>query len=292
MKRFKFLFLILALLLGVSAIHAQAATATDEANAPVITLERTACFGSCPVYTVEIYADGTVKYNGEKFVQVMGEQTSQIDPQTVAAMVEAFYTAGYFDWNDFNSMTISDQPSTITSVTRDGVTHRIDRYGGDSRAPLALIYLEQWVDLMANTAQWTGVKLDVSTISNGAYPPVVTLQTSACFGKCPVYTVAAYADGTVAYMGIANVKTLGVQIIQMEDGALDSIIRAATSLGYFDWQDSYTRMVRTDQATVITSITTPDVAKQITRYEGDPNAPVGLLWVEQSIEQLASNFVA
>src|SRR5579871_5674807 len=202
MNRFKFLFLTLLLLVSASAIQAQAATQT--VNAPVITLERTACFGTCPVYTVEIYADGTVKYNGEKFVQVMGEQTSQINPQTVTAMVAAFREAGYFDWDDFNSMTISDLPSVITSVTDNGVTHRIERYTGDSSAPLSLIYLEQWIDAMANTQLWTGVKADVSGISNGTDTPVVTLQRGECFGKCPVYTVAAYADGTVAYMGIAN----------------------------------------------------------------------------------------
>lgn len=292
MNRFKFLFLTLLLLVSASAIHAQAATATEEANTPVITLERTPCFGTCPVYTVEIYADGTVKYNGEKFVQVLGEQTSQIDPQTVTAMVAAFDSLGYFDWNDFNSMTISDLPSTITSVTRDGVTHRIDRYGGDHNAPLELIYLEQWIDVMANTAQWTGVTPDVSGISNGTDTPVATLQTTPCFGKCPIYTVAAYADGTVAYMGIANVKTLGVQMTKVDTGAVENIVRAASSIGYFDWQDSYTKMVRTDQATVITSIQSDDQSKQITRYNGDPTAPIGLLWIEQSIAQLASNWVA
>ena len=46
----------------------------------MITLQRTACFGACPVYTVSIYADGTVAYNGERFVEVEGTQTGSIDP--------------------------------------------------------------------------------------------------------------------------------------------------------------------------------------------------------------------
>lgn len=34
-----------------------------------IQLERTMCFGECPVYKVEILSDGTVNYNGEMFVE-------------------------------------------------------------------------------------------------------------------------------------------------------------------------------------------------------------------------------
>jgi hypothetical protein len=32
------------------------------AAAPVITLERGACFGTCPVYKLSIFADGRVEY--------------------------------------------------------------------------------------------------------------------------------------------------------------------------------------------------------------------------------------
>src|SRR3982751_1541119 len=93
---------------------------------PVITLERTACFGTCPVYTVTIYTDGTVIYNGTQFVDVKGEQTSTIDPATVEQLVAGFEAAGYFDWNDsYTDMHITDQPYITTSVTRDGVTKQI-----------------------------------------------------------------------------------------------------------------------------------------------------------------------
>src|SRR5260221_13524477 len=32
-------------------------------------IERTACFGDCPVYTFIIKSDGSFRYKGEKFVQ-------------------------------------------------------------------------------------------------------------------------------------------------------------------------------------------------------------------------------
>ena len=89
MNKLKLGSIIILLILSMTSIHAQ------ETNANVaITLERTACFGTCPVYQVSIFEDGTVMYNGENFVDVTGEQTSSIDPETVELMVNAFVEAG------------------------------------------------------------------------------------------------------------------------------------------------------------------------------------------------------
>jgi hypothetical protein len=47
----------------------------------------------------------------------------------------------------------------------------------------------------------------------------------------------------------------------------------------------------TDQATVITSIRWEDQFKRIARYEGDPNAPVGIVRIEESIHRLVTDLV-
>lgn len=278
--------LLALLLLPFSAIGAQ-----DTQADAVITLERTACFGACPIYTVSILADGTVLYNGERFVDVEGEQAGQIEPETVAEMVEAFEAAGYFEWDEeYTDMRVSDLPYITTSVTRDGETHTIRRYAGDDNAPLALPFLEIWIDLVANTAQWTGVTPDISSALYSMNQPVITLQRDPCFGFCPVYTVAVFEDGTIVYTGIANVDNPGVHIYQADPSAVDSVTHRAELSGYFDWEDSYETMMVTDQSTVITSIQREDQYKRIVRYSGDPNAPVGLTWVEDSIDVLVENY--
>ena len=55
----------------------------------VIRLERTACFGECPVYSVAIDGDGNVVYEGAKFVRVVGRQTDRIPASRVAAILDA-----------------------------------------------------------------------------------------------------------------------------------------------------------------------------------------------------------
>ncbi|MBL8146228.1 MAG: hypothetical protein JNL34_07575 [Anaerolineae bacterium] len=283
MRYLKLVSIGLALLLGAVAVSAQDASAK-----PALTLERTACFGSCPIYSVTIYDDGTVVYQGERYVDVTGEQTSQIDPATVQMAVEAFADAGYFEWDEsYTDMYVTDLPSVISSVTRDGETHRIERYGGDGSAPLLLPFLENWIDIMANTAQWTGAQPGITSV--GMDPPVITLERTPCFGFCPTYNVAAFADGTLVYTGIANVERIGVYELHTDPLAVESVIQRAQATGYFGWQDAYDQMVITDQPTVITSLQSADQFKQITRYGGDANAPVGLLWVEDSIDQLVTD---
>src|SRR5690349_3473487 len=87
----------------LQAVHAQEATEAADGDV-AITLERTACFGVCPVYTLTIYEDGTVVYEGENHVEVMGTQTFEIDPATVDQIVDAFADAGYFEWDDTYDM--------------------------------------------------------------------------------------------------------------------------------------------------------------------------------------------
>jgi NADH:ubiquinone oxidoreductase subunit E len=280
--------LLLILVLGMTSVNAQ----ESQANI-AITLERTPCFGACPVYTVTILQDGTVIYEGTDFVTVAGEQTSQITPETVEVMVEAFENAGYFEWNaEYTDQNVTDLPSVTTSVTRDGETHQITHYTGDYSAPLVLSFLENWIDEMVGTAAWTGYQQDIAAISNGTTTPFVTLQRTACFGMCPVYSVAMYEDGTVVYTGTAHVDNIGVHIFEADPVALTSIAERAESFGYFNWQDSYDVQFMTDQATTTTSIQWADQFKRIVRYGGDPNAPVGLVWVEDIIDQTVTELMS
>jgi hypothetical protein len=105
-----------------------------------------------------------------------------------------------------------------------------------------------------------------------------------------VYNIAAHEDGTVVFMGIANVNEIGVQVRETDAATITSIAQIAQLLGYFDWQDSYEERIMTDQATIITSIRWEDQFKRIVRYDGDPNAPVGIVWTEENIDRLVTDW--
>src|SRR5262245_13102887 len=59
------------------ALGAPSAAPTLPASV-LASLTETGCFGSCPVYTVTIYADGRVLYEGNAFVKVVGQRSNQL----------------------------------------------------------------------------------------------------------------------------------------------------------------------------------------------------------------------
>ena len=55
-----------------------AQTPSDQNQITEVTLERTPCFGYCPSYKVTLKSDGTIIYEGKKFVQMMGTYKGEV----------------------------------------------------------------------------------------------------------------------------------------------------------------------------------------------------------------------
>jgi Domain of unknown function (DUF6438) len=128
----------------------------------VITLDRTACYGACPVYSLRITSDGRVAYEGRRFVRVVGKATAKISPEAVSQLVAEFERIHYFNLEDTYTARITDLPTTTTSI-RIGSRFKqvVDYYG----APAALTALEQRIDEVAGSKRWVSVnspKLDVT----------------------------------------------------------------------------------------------------------------------------------
>jgi hypothetical protein len=151
------LFFMLLLAVFLAACRPRA-TQPPEADVEQITLERQACFGTCPVYTLTVHGDGLVEYNGIDFVEVTGPQTANIDAATAQSLGDAIAGAGYLDFEDaYTNQDVTDLPYVITSITyADGTTKRVEHYHGDQSAPEVLTQLEDRIDETANSAQWVG----------------------------------------------------------------------------------------------------------------------------------------
>jgi hypothetical protein len=65
-------------------------------EAPVVTLERTACFGGCPVYRVSVAADGTVTFEGRAHVRQLGAASGRIPPAREEALISELEREGYY----------------------------------------------------------------------------------------------------------------------------------------------------------------------------------------------------
>lgn len=122
-----------------------------------IRLQRTGCYGWCPVYSVTISGDGTVSFLGERFVTVKGAHTAKITPDKVRALYEAFVKADFFWAFDRYEASITDLPTKIVSISFDGHRKQIVDYAGRMAGmPEAIAKLEQQIDELAGITQWVG----------------------------------------------------------------------------------------------------------------------------------------
>src|SRR6185295_2956437 len=70
------------------------------ASKPVVTLERQECFGSCPVYTVSLFATGAVVFEGRKYVKKMGTHRWKVKSQAVKKVQARAQSIGFFKMKD------------------------------------------------------------------------------------------------------------------------------------------------------------------------------------------------
>ena len=151
---------LVAACLVLAASIAQADSSVPQpgsASALLASLERTACYGRCPIYTVTVLRDGTVLWEGRRFVKVTGKATAKLPAATVTALADAFKKAGFFAFADrYERYDITDHPSALTSYS-DGTRNKtVHHYHGDQSAPAALDELERRIDELVGTARWIG----------------------------------------------------------------------------------------------------------------------------------------
>ena len=147
----------------VLAIGLASAAMAQEPEVPadaLIRLQRTSCFGPCPIYTVTIDARGTVTYEGERSVRVVGRRTAQVDKSIVARLLATADSIQFFEMRDAyrvienpdgTATSVTDLPTKFVSVTVNGRTKTVEDYVA---APDSLGEFEREIDTAAGTKRW------------------------------------------------------------------------------------------------------------------------------------------
>jgi len=114
-----------------------------------ITLERTACYGTCPIYTISISGDGSVTYRGEQFVKTIGVQKYNISAGDVEELVALIYQKSFFSLRDRYEIGATDMPTVITTVRVGDQIKSVENYG--RAGPAQLHEIEQKIDELSNS---------------------------------------------------------------------------------------------------------------------------------------------
>ncbi|MCP5346229.1 MAG: DUF6438 domain-containing protein [Gammaproteobacteria bacterium] len=147
---------IVVLLLALTTCH------TEPSEVTSISLQRTACFGICPVYAVTIYSDGLVEFHGERFVESAGDFQYRIEQEDFASLAAFAEQIDFFSLDteyryktgpNGERIAVSDLPSRITTVEKAGESKTVLNYFG---GPEALTAFENLIDQLARTADRIG----------------------------------------------------------------------------------------------------------------------------------------
>ncbi|WP_223072863.1 DUF6438 domain-containing protein [Erythrobacter sp. SCSIO 43205] len=139
----------------------------------VISLQRTACFGSCPDYKVTIYGSGRVLFQStphlepddvanvhrafstQSGVRVPGTHETTIEPQVIDQLVAQFEATRFFSLRDEYRAEITDNPTYVVTIdTGNGKKSVVDYVGREAGMPEAVKALQDAIDAAAGTDRW------------------------------------------------------------------------------------------------------------------------------------------
>lgn len=137
-----------------------------------ITLERGACYGSCPDYRVTVHGNGLVEfdtgddhfkgtaaqvhleYNGHN-VLLPGRHTAHVAPAAVAGLFEKFRAAHFFGLKKEYVYNATDSSTQMLTVRVGAASKTVTDYiGTQAGMPQEVRDLEEAVDAVAGAARW------------------------------------------------------------------------------------------------------------------------------------------
>lgn len=128
-----------------------------------IQLARSGCYGSCPVYKVDVYGDGKVVYTGYRYVDVEGVHSYRIPTATVRRLVESIKEKDIWSMQSSFRAHITDNPTYELLIEMGGQKRSIEDYVGQMAGmPSVVTEFEDEVDEASQARAW--VTLGMSAV--------------------------------------------------------------------------------------------------------------------------------
>lgn len=105
----------------------------------IISINRGACFGTCPIYFISIFSDRSAIYHGKKFVEKIGKIEFKLSEKEINSILQKANKINYCQLEDEYFENISDLPRTYVQIFDKKV---LDYYG----SPKELKELEELIE--------------------------------------------------------------------------------------------------------------------------------------------------
>jgi hypothetical protein len=122
----------------------------------VATINKSYCFGKCPVYDMVIFANGNIKLKAIDNLELKnGDYTSTVSQNTLEAIYNKALEINYFKLNDvYTNEYIQDVPTTTTSLFNKE-TKALKRIENTWEAPRELKLFEEELHRLVTELKWT-----------------------------------------------------------------------------------------------------------------------------------------
>lgn len=122
---------------------------------PFISIEKLRCMGDCPVFTLEVYENGLILYDGKMFVPLSGKYSGKVSKKELEELQNKFLENGFFDFEDFYKAQVLDLQTTYIFFSYNGKEKKIRDY---SNPPEKLKELEELLSGLIDSVKWKPVK--------------------------------------------------------------------------------------------------------------------------------------
>lgn len=178
-----------------------------------ISIERTACYGACPQFTITATAAGSVEWLGTKHVQRLGVDYRVVDAKALAEIYEGFAGLDWLEipqWGQSDDDECStDAPTTLVKLGRGHISRTLNDYHGcGGEALVRMRSLEKRLLELLAAPTW---------IEPGSDPTAPSMDPCRTMAFQPLFTARAGAPWT-SFTDVA-LSTVSKSIHQPGDGA-------------------------------------------------------------------------
>jgi hypothetical protein len=136
-------------IIDLSSCHTskKVTTNTSATDVPFISMERTGCFGKCPIYKVSIYGNGSVVYEGVRYTEKTGKFCGSLTHSQIVSLKALLDSAHLFEMkNEYpgDGRAPADLPACKMTYTQNNQTKAINDHGIES--PDKLVSIEAQID--------------------------------------------------------------------------------------------------------------------------------------------------
>ena len=119
---------------------------TSKSNQLLFELETTSCYGTCPVYKLQVFDNGEAILEGKQHVDKIGIYRSKISDEKLKELIESFDNVSFFDLQDSYRSQFTDLPTKYITYYKDGKSKQVMAYDNIPKKLKVLIKdLEQLV---------------------------------------------------------------------------------------------------------------------------------------------------